>query len=48
MCVPLIVLALRSEHKPLAAAPALVIVALLVTAVREATVRRSTQSRTSG
>jgi uncharacterized membrane protein YdbT with pleckstrin-like domain len=29
VCAPLIVLALRSEHKPLAAAPALVIVALL-------------------
>ncbi len=29
VCVPLIVLALRSEHKPLAAAPAFVILALL-------------------
>jgi uncharacterized membrane protein YdbT with pleckstrin-like domain len=29
VCTPLIVLALRSEHKPLAGAPALVIVALL-------------------
>ena len=32
VCVPLMVLALRSEHKPLAAAPAFVIVVLLVTA----------------